>query len=159
MNSYLSKLIKENKLPIVIDYDGVLFEARWYKERINMPNETEEKLIAAHKRGECLNTKVISFMQNIIRENKDNKYYVLSHMHSNEEFEFKKKQIKKYYPEIPIENVLYATSVENKIDYLKKIKEQYGAFIYIDDTHPSLIMFENYFDTDCKFFHVSSLYV
>ena len=44
MNHYLKHLIKDKRIPIVFDYDGVLFEGRWYEERINMPNETEEKL-------------------------------------------------------------------------------------------------------------------
>ena len=35
MNKYLEKCLKEN-MPVIFDYDGVLFEARWYEERINM---------------------------------------------------------------------------------------------------------------------------
>ena len=46
MNNYLKKCINK-KIPIIFDYDGVLFEARWYETRINMQNKTEEKLLAA----------------------------------------------------------------------------------------------------------------
>ena len=55
MNQYLKKCISAG-MPIIFDYDGVLFEARWYKERINMRNETEEMLIESMKRGENLRT-------------------------------------------------------------------------------------------------------
>jgi len=159
MNKYLEKLLDENKLPVVLDYDGVLFEARWYKERINMPNETHKKLLEAYERGENLKSDPIPSVQEIVRKYKDNTYYVLSHMHGYVEYDFKKKQIEKYYPEIPVNRVIMATSVDNKIEHLDIIQKTHGAFIYIDDTHSSLIKFENTFDETCKFFHVSSLYV
>ena len=89
----------------------------------------------------------------------DNKLYVLSHMHNEIEYEFKCRQIEKYYPKIPTDRVLWVHSPEDKIRFMEDIKKKDGSFIYIDDTHPALIMFENYFDDSCKFFHVSSLYV
>ena len=158
MNKLLKEYIREAKLPVVFDYDGVLFEARWYKDRINMPNETEDKLLAAMKNGECLYTKPISFMFDIVKEIKADKY-VLSHIHNGLEYNAKCAQIAKYYPSIKKEHILWAKSVEDKIGYLEEIKNKYGGFIYIDDTHPALILFENHFNETCKFFHVSSLYV
>ena len=88
-----------------------------------------------------------------------NDLYVLSYMHNEIEYSFKKEQIQKFYPTIPVENVIMASSPENKIIHLEKIREEYGSFIYIDDNHPALIKYENYFDDKCKFFHISSLYV
>ena len=157
MNQYLKECI-ENDMPVIFDYDVVLFEARWYKTRINMPNETDDKLLNAMKRGENLYTEPIPFMIRFIAGLK-NPLYVLSHMHNEIEFAVKCKQIAKYYPIIPKEHVLWAKSPENKIEYMEQIQKQLGAFIYIDDTHPNLIKFENHFDNSCKFFHVSSLYV
>lgn len=158
MNSYLVELIKNKKTPVIFDYDGVLFEARWYEERINMRDETDELLYEAMKRGENLVTAPIGFMTewvNIL----ENDLYVLSFMHNDIEYANKKKEIAQFYPVIPEEHVLMATSPENKIVHLTKILEQYGSFIYIDDNHPALMKYENHFGDECKFFHVSSLYV
>lgn len=158
MNSYLKKTIEDTSIPIVFDYDGVLFEARWYVERINMRDETEELLLRAMQNGENLKTNPIGFMTEWVKTLK-NDLYVLSYMHNEIEYAFKKEQIQKFYPTIHTENVIMAYSPENKIIHLEKIYTQYGAFIYIDDNHPALINYENYFDDKCKFFHVSSLYV
>lgn len=159
MNKYLEKLLIKNELPVVFDYDGVLFEARWYKETINMRDETFESLLMANMVGENLDTKPISFMKKLVKEHKGNTYYVLSHMHNYIEYDFKRNQIGKYYPNIPVSHVLMATSVDNKTEHLEIIKKMYGGFIYIDDNHPNLMRFEDHFDDSCKFFHVSSLYV
>ncbi len=160
MNSYLKELVSNENTPIVFDYDGVLFEARWYEKRINMPNETDEKLLESMKKGENLKTAPIPMMVDWVKTLK-NPLFVLSHMHNEIEYEFKQEQIRKYYPNIPRNHVLMATSVEDKISRLKQIKNAswYDQIIYIDDNHQALIRFENYFDDTYKFFHVSSLYV
>ena len=158
MNKYLTGTIEDPKIPVVFDYDGVLFEARWYEERINMRNETEELLYEAMKRGENLRTAPIPFMTEWVKT-LENDLYVLSYMHNDIEYSNKKKQIAQYYPRIPEKNVLMATSPENKIVHLQKILDRYGAFVYIDDNHPALMKYENHFGDECKFFHVSSLYV
>lgn len=164
MNKYLESLIKKAEYPVIFDYDGVLFEARWYEDRINMSNETEERLIEAMKLGNNLYTNPIPMMKPVIQAIKAD-IYVLSHMHNNLEYMAKCDQIEKYYPKIPKDHILVATSPEDKIRYMEDIRDQYGGFIYIDDNHPHLMTYENYFDGGecegnfCKFFHVSSLYV
>ena len=158
MNAYLQKLLDEQKMPVIFDYDGVLFEARWYEHRINMPNETEERLYEAMKRGENLHTKPIPFMSTVVK-NIQTDMFVLSHIHNEIEYHTKCDQVEKYYPSIPRRNVLWAKSPEDKINFMEDIRRTYGPFICIDDTHPNLIMYENHFDESCKFFHVSSLYV
>lgn len=157
MNRYLKQCIESN-MPIIFDYDGVLFEARWYVERINMRNETDGSLLEAQRRGQNLYTTPIPMMQDLVKALK-NKIFILSHIHNEVEYSAKCKQVEKYYPSIAKGRILWARSPEDKIRYMEEIKEKYGAFIYIDDTHPALIKFENYFDDSCKFFHVSSLYV
>lgn len=157
MNKYFEKLIS-SEIPVIFDYDGVLFEARWYEERMNIPNETEEKLLEAVKRGECLDTTPILYMQNIVNAVKGD-CFILSHIHNDIEHEFKKKQIAKYFPKIAQENILRADSPNHKMSFLREIEEKYGGFIYIDDNHDVLKKFENIFDTNCKFFHSSSMFV
>ena len=158
MNAYLKKLLENKDIPVVFDYDGVLFEARWYEERINMRDETDELLLEAMKRGENLRTAPIGFMLGWVPELK-NDLYVLSFMHNDIEYANKKRQIEEFYPSIPVRNVIMATSPENKIAHLEQIRDRYGSFIYIDDNHPALMIYENHFRDECKFFHVSSLYV
>lgn len=158
MNKYLKNLLEDVNIPVVFDYDGVLFEARWYEERINMRNETDELLLEAMKRGENLKTAPIGFMLDWVKTLK-NDLFVLSFMHNDIEYSNKKRQVAEFYPSIPEGNVIMATSPENKIIHLEKIREQYGSFIYIDDNHPALMRYENHFGDECKFFHVSSLYV
>lgn len=158
MNLYLQKLLNEKYGPVIFDYDGVLFEARWYEERINMPNATEEKLKAAMLHGENLFTRPIPFMKELVNSIKTD-IFVLSYMSNDIEHKNKVKEISMFYPKIPKENILRAKSPEDKIQFLDKIKQQYGKFIYIDDTMTYLQVFEDYFPSECKFFHVSSLYV
>ena len=158
MNQYLIECVDKG-LPVIFDYDGVLFEARWYRTRINMPNEDDDKLLEAMKRGENLYTEPIPIMVDFVKKTKNNQLYILSHIHNEIEFQVKCKQTAKHYSKIPTEHILWATSPEDKIRYMEEIKKQHGGFIYIDDTHPNLIKFENHFDNSCKFFHVSSIYV
>ena len=160
MNLYLKQLLQDKTIPVIFDYDGTLFEARWFERRINMPNETEEKLRAAHKRGECLITKPITMVIDMVQRI-NSPIFVLSHIHSSEEYDFKCSQLKKYYTNINLSNLFYATSIEDKINYLERILNSYQSFIYIDDNHQALIKFENHFNDDehCHFFHASSLFV
>lgn len=158
MNSYLKQLVSNKALPVIFDYDGVLFEARWYHSRINMPNETEAMLEMAHKRGENLKTTPLPPVMDWVKT-LDNDLYVLSHMHTDIEYDFKKQQIARYYPNISSENVIRAKSPEDKLWHLEQLKDRYSGFIYIDDNHSLLIRMENHFDNCCKFFHASSLFV
>lgn len=160
MNKCLEKCIAQN-MPIIFDYDGVLFEARWYEDRINMRDETEEKLVAAHKKGKNLYTAPIPMMQKWVAS-LNNELFVLSHIHDQIEYDYKCEQIEKFYPVIPRRRIMWAKSQDDKIPFLNDIRRLGGSFIYIDDSHSALIKFENYFDEysdECKFFHVSSLFV
>lgn len=157
MNDYLLKCINTG-MPVVFDYDGVLFEARWYKKRINMVNETEEKLIEAHKKGKNLYTKPIPSVMEFVAGLR-NEVFVLSHMHTCIEYQVKCKQLELYYPKVKQNHIYAALCIDDKIRYLKDIQKRYHSFIYIDDSYSTLIKFENYFEDTCKFFHVSSLYV
>lgn len=156
-NQYLEKLI-DSGLPVVFDYDGVLFEVRWHKDRINMPNETDEKLLEEHKAGKNLYTTPIRSIQDFINS-LNNRLFVLSHMHNEIEFNFKKSQIGIHYPKIPVENVICAFSTEDKKKHLKKIIDEFGEIVFINDALETLIFIENELYERCHCFHVSSLYV
>jgi len=159
MNKYLEERLVSG-YPVVFDYDGVLFEVRWYEKTINMYNETYEKLVAAYARGENLLSKPIMSMKTVVDMVTGDKY-VLSHMHHQIEHDNKKKQIAKFFPQIPVENVLRSNTAEGKIDYLEEIYKKYNGFVYIDDNHNNLMLYENYFwgRENVNFFHISSVYV
>lgn len=174
MNKMLYNYMKNGsnkylELPIVFDYDGVLFEARWNNDTLNMKDETLDKLIEVFKRGKNLHTEPILGLYNVLKDIKG-PIFVLSHMHHEIEFNHKRNQIAKYFDMIPQENIFYASSIMedlsmvglSKIEYLEKIYRKYNGFVYIDDNHPNLMKMESYFwdrKDDCHFFHVSSLYV
>lgn len=154
MNKYLQECINKH-LPIVCDYDGVLFEARFGYDKI-LSTDDDEEIEEMHKEGIGLNTTPINFMINLLNK-VDNPKYVLSHIHTDIEEQNKINQLAKYYNGIKL---LRANSVDEKIEYLLKIYEKYGGFIYIDDTLPYLGKFEKTITLDnANFFHVSSLYV
>jgi len=154
MNYFLKKCIAEG-WPVVCDYDGVLFEARFEYIRVGACNNDEEIRIK-HAQGLWLITTPIGFMINLLKD-LSNPKFVLSHIHTDIEEQTKIKQLNKYYNGIPL---LRANSVEEKIKYLQDIYDKYGGFIYIDDTLPYIQIFENALTEDTMhFFHVSSLYV
>lgn len=158
MNKYLYQLIEDARLPIVSDYDGCMFEARWAGERINIPGLTDAKLVEMIQQGEGAISEPVWPMVRLFSLACTEKY-VVSHMCCNAELITKVRQIEKYYPMIRPKNVLKADSPEDKIRFLEAIEKKHGGFIYIDDLLPALKMFENHFGDNCKFFHISSLFV
>ena len=159
MNTYLFKLLQDPSIPVGFDYDGVLFEARWYEHRISMPDFTVERMIEGYKRGEGLETKPIPYMMNFV-SSLPNPKFIVTHTQSEVEDEFKKQQVARYYPSIPREMVITACSAEDKIVHLQKIYEEYGCFIFVDDYLNALFRYEaNFDDQYCHFFHSSSLFV
>lgn len=154
MNKYLRECIDKG-LPIICDYDGVLFEARFGYDKV-MALDDENEIIKAHKQGIGLNTTPISFMVNLI-STLNNPKLCLSHIHTDIEEQNKIDRLNKYYSGMKL---LRANSVDEKIDYLLDIYQKYGGFIYIDDTLPYIQKFEKALRFEnANFFHVSSLYV
>ena len=155
MNSFLKQCI-ERGLPVILDYDGVLFEARFAEFKINAIMD-EPKLIQAHREGQSLDTTPIRFMQDFV-SSLTNPVFVLSHIHDDIEEENKRNLLDKYYSGLVL---IRAYSTDDKIQHLLEIATEYGGFIYIDDTLPYIAHFEEVLGDhpNCYFFHVSSLYV
>ena len=154
MNKYLQECINKG-LPIICDYDGVLFEARFGYNKV-MASDDDNEIIEAHKQGIGLNTNPIPFMINFLSKI-DNPKICLSHIHTDIEEQNKIDQLAKYYGGIKL---LRANSVDEKIGYLLGIYQKCGGFVYIDDTLPYIQKFEKALGFEnANFFHVSSLYV
>lgn len=158
MNKYLQLLLKDPDMPVIFDYDGVLFEARWYVKRINMPDATDEKLLDAMRKGDNLYTEPIPYMRNFVSYKiHTNHIFVLSSTHNEIECDFRLSQIHTYFHKIS--KVMWAISIDDRIKHLQEVYDTFGKFIYIDDNYEDLIKMENHFDENCKFFHSSSIIV
>lgn len=161
---FASLLVHHPNIPVIFDFDGVLFEAKWEKDCIRTPflsNEEINQLAKTHP--ERFYTTVIPRMQILVQEISNHPLYALSHMNSEEEKAIKQKMIKSYYGDtIPKDNVIRALSAMDKIKYLEELYNKYGEFIYVDDTLPYLEEFEDHFAErleKCHFFHISSMFV
>ena len=160
MNKYLQELMKSSETPIVFDYDGTLFEARWFVKQISIMENTDEALLKAMEDEECLYSEPIAYMRNFVSHRTNtNNLFALSHIHNVIEFEFKCEQLHTYYPKLS--KLYWAKSAEDKIKHLEEIYEKYGEFIYIDDNLENLLDFERHFNNPekCHFFHTSSIFV
>lgn len=154
MNSFLLKCIEQG-LPVVLDYDGVMFEARWDYDTINVVLD-DDKLLELNKNGLGVITAPIPFVIDWINTLK-NPVFCLSHIKNDYEEATKDKQIKQYCPKVKL---IRAHHVDEKLGVLANICSQYGGFVYVDDTLPYVAHFESVFDNpNGHFFHVSSLYV
>lgn len=157
MNNYLKELLIDEKIPVVFDYDGVLFEMHWCEYCISTPEKDDRKMLDAMLQGKSLYTLPLAFMQKFVEKLK-HPMYVLAHTFNSIEYSFKKDQIKRYYTNIGTGNVINIRNVDDKRAFLNEIVEKYGTFIYIDSDCATLIEFEKEFK-DCHFFHLSSLLV
>lgn len=158
MNKYLQELMKDPNTPIVFDYDGTLFEARWFVKQISIMDGSDEALLEAMKEEECLYSEPIPYMRNFVSHKTNTKnLFVMSKIHNDIEFENKTDEIHQYYPKIS--KLYWAKSLEDKIRQLESILDTYGEFIYIDDNLEDLLVMERHFKNPekCHFFHMSSI--
>lgn len=154
MNKELKNAIKA-EIPVVLDYDGVMFEARWGKQTIDTP---DGKATYQHCKGEYLTTAPIPIVQQFVKS-LDCPVYVLSCVQDSIEHKEKVYQTSMNYPSIPERNVITVCSSDAKPQVLEYLYETYGGFVYIDDSLDDLLKYESMYKSDeCKFFHVSSLF-
>ena len=158
MNKELKDIIKMG-IPVVLDYDGVMFEARWGEQTIDTTDGNALNLVYQHCKGKSLATEPIPPVQQFV-ESLDCPVYVLSWAQDSIEYQAKVRQIKEFYPSIPKRNVITVCNPDAKLPVLDYIYETHDGFIYIDDSLQALLRYENAYRTDkCKFFHISSLFV
>ncbi len=154
MNKELKNSIQTD-IPVVLDYDGVMFEARWGKQTIDTP---DGKATYQHCRGAYLATAPLPPVQQFV-ESLDCPVYVLSCAQDSIEHKEKVWQTRVQYPSILEKNVITVCNSDAKLQVLDHIYETYGGFVYIDDSLDSLLKYEATYKNDkCKFFHVSSLF-
>ena len=160
MNKYLKELVKDPNIPVVLDYDGTLFEARWFVRHISIFDNSPEALKKAQEEDDCLYTEPIPYMRNFVSKIiRTKNVFCCSRIHTDIEFEYKTNAIHQYYPKIS--KLYWAKSLEDKIKQLQSILDTYGVFIYIDDNLEDLLVMERHFKhpEKCHFFHMSSIMV
>jgi hypothetical protein len=157
MNLYLKELLKNPNIPLVCDYDGTLFEGRWFTRQISLFDMTESKLIEAMENEECLYSEPVNYMQNFLQQyGWGRPTYSLGYIHCDIDFGYKTGQIREYYPTIG--RIIWAKTIDDKIMQLQAMLKQYGEFIYIDDSLDDLMYMEGIFkNSNCHFFHISSV--
>ena len=158
MNLYLKELLKNPNIPLVCDYDGTLFEGRWFTRQISLFDMTESKLKEAIENEECLYYEPVNFMQNFLQQyGWGRQTYVLGYIHCDIDLKYKTGQVREYYPTIG--RIIWAKTIDDKIMQLQAMLKQYGEFIYIDDSLDDLMYMEGIFKNpnSCHFFHISSV--
>ena len=136
--SRIKELLKDDNSILVFDVDGVLalleFGERTHYE---MNDELWKK---ANEKGINYYTeeKVSKKMQHFLKDKNMNNIYVITTTFGNNEGEFKREYVNKYY-NIKKENVIYVNDNSEKTKEIIKIKEKYPGLldeqiIMIDDT-------------------------
>ena len=136
--SRIKELLKDNNSVLVFDVDGVLAVLE-FGER-NHFGLNDEEWIKLNSQGINYYTKdkVSKKMQKFLKNKNMNNIYVITTVGHNNEGEFKKEYVNKYY-NIKKENVIYVNDNIEKTKEIKKIKKQYPnlndeQIIMIDDT-------------------------
>ena len=136
--SRIKELLKDGNSILVFDVDGVLalleFGERTHYEM------NDELWKQANELGINYYTeeKVSKKMQNFLKDKNMNNIYVITTVGNNNEGEFKREYVNKYY-NIKKENVIYVSDNSEKTTEIIKIKEKYPnildeQIIMIDDT-------------------------
>lgn len=136
--SRIKELLKDGNSILVFDVDGVLAllefgERTHYEMNDELWNEANEKGINYYTEE-----KVSKKMQNFLKDKNMNNIYVITTVGNNNEGEFKREYVNKYY-NIKKENVIYVSDNSEKTTEIIKIKEKYPnildeQIIMIDDT-------------------------
>ena len=156
--SRIKELLNDNNSILVFDVDGVLAllefgERTHYEMNDELWKQANENGINYYTKE-----KVSKKMQTFLKDKNMNHIYVITTVGNNNEGEFKKEYVNKYY-NIKKENVIYVKENSEKTTEIIKIKEKYPnildeQIIMIDDTTDILsdIMEKTNFSTA----HISS---
>ena len=136
--SRIKELLKDDNSILVFDVDGVLAllefgERTHYEMNDELWKQANEKGINYYTEE-----KVSKKMQNFLKDKNMNNIYVITTVGNNNEGEFKREYVNKYY-NIKKENVIYVKDNSEKTTEIIKIKEKYPnildeQIIMIDDT-------------------------
>lgn len=136
--SKIKDLINDEKNILVFDVDGVLSTLEWGAHNHYAMNDDAWNIACAEGMNAYNEERVIKKMQDFLRKRNNKKIYVITTIGHNNEGEFKKDFVNKYY-NIPRENVYYVKDNMEKKEKLKEIRKLYPELedyriIMVDDT-------------------------
>lgn len=134
----IKRLIKDNNNVLVFDVDGVLALLEWGEH--NHFGLLDDEWVKACEEGlNAYTEEVVSHkMQEFLKSKDMSKVYVITTVGNNNEGEFKREFVNKYY-NIPKDNVYYVKDNSEKTRRLFDIKEKYPQLedkqiVMIEDT-------------------------
>ena len=136
--SKIKELINDNNNVLVFDVDGVLALLEWGDYNHYALNDDEWNKACLEGINSYNEEKVNKKLQKFLKSKDMSKIYVITTVGSNNEGEFKKEFVNKYY-NILKENVYYVSDNTQKTDVLLEIKNKYPKLkdyqiVMIEDT-------------------------
>jgi len=136
--SKIRELLKEKESVLVFDVDGVLALMEWGKYNHYALNDEEWTKACEDGMNFYTEDKVSNKMKQFFKGKDMSRIYVITTVGNNNEGEFKKKFVNKYY-NILKENVYYVQKNSDKTNKLVEIKQKYPELedykiVMIDDT-------------------------
>ena len=136
--SRIKELLNDKESVLVFDVDGVLALLEWGKYNHYNENDEEWNKICSEGINTYTEDKVSVKMQKFIKNKDMNRIYVLTTVGTENEIEFKKGYLKKYY-NIKEENIYWVNNNLQKHLEIQKIKKFYPELedykiVMIDDT-------------------------
>jgi hypothetical protein len=136
--SKIKELINDNNSVLVFDVDGVLAMLEWGEYNHYKLNDDEWNKACSEGINSYTEDRVSKKMQDFLSHKNMNRIYAITRVGDNNEIEFKKEFLNKYY-NILKENVYGVKENTEKKNYLFKIKEIYPELenkqiVMIDDT-------------------------
>lgn len=127
--SKIKELLNDKNNILVFDVDGVLATMEWGEYNHYELNDDEWTKLCEEGKN-CYNENcVVKKMQEFLKDKNTNNIYVITKVGNNNEGEFKKEFVNKYYG-IPQENVYFVEKDSDKKTRLLEIKQKYKE---IDD--------------------------
>lgn len=142
---------------VFFDLDGVLSEYR-YNDKVNGENDwggqTFEEIFFGNV---FVSNRPLQTMVELVEKLDSDKVFVLGAITSNHEIDEKYVWLKKHYPTIKRENIVFVADASLKLvainEYAKKYNMKKEDIVFVDDTHATLREVEA---VGIKSYHITS---
>ena len=127
---------------VFLDIDGTLSEYR-FNDHVSGQNDcggqTHEELFFGDV---FISNRPLKTMMNLVNELNPEKVYTLGAFITNHEIEEKHAWLKKYYPSIKKENIIFVSNSPLKVIalelYAKKLNIKKDDIVFVDDSHATI---------------------
>lgn len=126
---------------VFFDFDGTLSEYR-FLNKVGPEELTGEFLYKLAFERIYDTIRPLSTMQEVVKMLDPEKVYILGAITLNTEIEEKQEWLRKYYPSIKKENMIFVNNSETKLEmleaYRQKLNLDYKDIAFIDDKHSTI---------------------